>query len=74
MQHFDKSALGRVLKTPEGQVVLDKTSRANGRGAYVCRRADCFQKLRKNRRLESSLKTAVPEEIYLQLEKICNEG
>ncbi len=73
MQHFEKSALVRVLKTPEGEIVLDKSGRKNGRGAYVCRTADCVKKLRKNRRLETSLKAQIPEEIYLALEKLCDE-
>lgn len=74
MQHFDKGALVRVLRTPEGEVVLDKTCRANGRGAYVCRSAECLTKLRKTRRLEHSLQTAIPEEIYRALEKLSHEG
>lgn len=74
MQHFEKQELVRVLKTPEGTVVLDKSHRQNGRGAYVCRRGECIQKLRKSRRLEHSLKVPIPEEIYQALEKLGYEG
>ncbi|MBR6530031.1 MAG: YlxR family protein [Clostridia bacterium] len=74
MQHFEKTELLRVLKTPEGDVVLDKSLKKNGRGAYVCKNAACLQKARKSRRLETSLKCAVGEDVYLALEKMANEG
>lgn len=35
-----KNDLIRIVRTPEGQVVFDRTGRLNGRGAYVCRNAD----------------------------------
>ena len=71
MQHFDKTDLLRVLKTPAGEVILDKSLRQNGRGAYLCKNVSCIRAAQKNRRLEHSLKTAVPEEIYTALEKLC---
>ncbi len=73
MEHFDKKDLLRVLKTPEGTVVLDKSLRQNGRGAYLCKNPACLLKVRKSRRLEHSLKTQIPEEVYLALEKLCDE-
>ena len=32
----NKKEMMRVLKTPEGEIVLDVTGRKNGRGAYLC--------------------------------------
>ena len=61
-----KKELIRVLKTEEG-MILDETGRKNGRGAYLCRSTDCFQKARKNRGIERSLKMSVPEEVYKEL-------
>ncbi len=72
MQHFEKRDLVRVVRTPEGAVVLDESGRQNGRGAYVCKTPDCVKKLRKNRRVEQSLKSPVPEEIYRALEEAAN--
>ena len=40
----DKWDLVRVVRTPEGQVIVDPTGKANGRGAYLCRNADCIDK------------------------------
>ena len=39
----------RVLKTPEGEIVLDVTGRKNGRGAYLCFSKECLQKAIKNK-------------------------
>ncbi|MBP3686527.1 MAG: YlxR family protein [Clostridia bacterium] len=74
MQHFEKEELVRVLKTPEGEVILDKSHKKNGRGAYVCKSPECLKKARKSRRLDHSLKVSVPEEVYDRLEKWIHEG
>mgnify|MGYP002236821546 CR=1 FL=1 len=52
----------RVLKTPEGEIVLDVTGRKNGRGAYLCFSKECLQKAIKNKGLERSLKMQIPQE------------
>ena len=46
-----KKELVRVVKSPEGEVFLDQTGKKPGRGAYVCRSADCLKAARKARRL-----------------------
>lgn len=64
-----KKELIRVIRTPEDQVLLDKTGKRNGRGAYLCPDPDCFGKARKSKSLERSLKIAIPEDIYDHLEE-----
>ena len=64
----DKRKMIRVLKTSEGEIVIDKTGKKNGRGAYLCPSKECFEKAVKNKGLERSLKIAIPQEIYGQLE------
>ena len=64
-----KKELIRVIKTPEGQILIDKTGRQNGRGAYICNSIECYQTARKNKGLERSLKVPIPEEIYDSLLK-----
>lgn len=59
----------RVLRTTEGEIILDATGRKNGRGAYLCRSAECLKKAGKSKGLERSLKTAIPPEVYESLEK-----
>ena len=59
-----KSELVRIIKTPEGEVCLDKTGRMNGRGAYICLNKDCYKRAVKSKGIEKSLKMAIPEDIY----------
>ena len=64
-----KKEMMRILRTAEGEIVLDTTGRKNGRGAYVCRSMECFEKAVKSKGLERSLKCRVPEEAYESLKK-----
>ena len=73
-EHFPKSELIRVLRLPEGDIVLDLTGKLSGRGAYICKSAACLKKARKTRRIESSLECQVPEEIYNKMEEELSVG
>ena len=64
-----KKEMMRVLKTEDGSIVLDMTGKTNGRGAYLCRQAECLKRARKSKGLERSLKIGIPDEIYEKLEK-----
>ncbi len=59
-----KNELVRVIKTPDGEICLDKTGRKNGRGAYLCPDLTCYQKAVKSKGIERSLKCEIPNEIY----------
>lgn len=76
----EKRELIRVVKAPEkkdengnvisgGEISLDLTGRKPGRGAYVCKNTDCFEKARKARRFERSLSCKIPEDVYEQMSK-----
>lgn len=69
----DKKKMIRVIKTPEGEICLDVTGRANGRGAYICNSAECLKKAVKNRGLEKSLKAQIPGDILEQMNKELGE-
>lgn len=64
-----KKEMMRVLKTTEGAIVLDVTGKMNGRGAYLCKQADCLKMARKNKGLERSFKMSIPDDVYDSLEK-----
>lgn len=71
----DKRDLWRVVKTPDGNVILDKTGKAAGRGAYICKELKCLQRARKAHRFETNLDIAIPDEVYDALEReICDVG
>ncbi len=59
-----KKELIRVLRTPEGKILVDKTGKQNGRGAYLCDNKDCLLKLKKTKALDRMLESTVPEEVY----------
>ena len=63
----DKKELIRILRTPEGDVRIDLTGRANGRGVYLCRSSECLKAARKKGSLSRSLKVPVEPEVYEQL-------
>ena len=65
----NKKEMIRILKTPEGEFVVDATGRKNGRGAYICPSMDCFKKAVTGKGLERSFKMAIPKEVYETLEK-----
>ena len=68
-----KKEMIRVIKTAEGEILLDATGRKNGRGAYLCPSMECFKKAVKGRGLERSFKMAIPREVYETLEKEMEE-
>jgi predicted RNA-binding protein YlxR (DUF448 family) len=68
-----KRELIRVVRTPEGEIVLDLVGKKSGRGAYVCPKASCFKKARKSKRIENVLECSIPEEIYDEMEKRISE-
>ena len=66
---FDKRSLIRVVKSPEGEISLDLTGKKPGRGAYVCRCADCLVKARKAKRFEKAFSCAIPDEVFERMEE-----
>ena len=73
-QMKEKKDLIRVIKTPEDEILLDTTGKANGRGAYICKSIACLKKARRAMRIEHSLECKIPEEIYESIEaQLINE-
>ncbi|MBP3431851.1 MAG: YlxR family protein [Clostridia bacterium] len=66
----DKKELLRIVKNKDGEIFVDKTGKANGRGAYVCKDWACYEKLCKQKSLNKAFKCNVPESVY---EKIGEE-
>ena len=69
-----KFELIRVVKTPDDEIKLDGGARLNGRGAYICKNAECLKKARKAKSLDRSLEVTIPEEVYDRLEKEMDNG
>lgn len=60
----NKKDMIRVVKTPEDEFAIDATGKLNGRGAYLCKDAECLKKAVKNKGLERSFHTAISAEVY----------
>lgn len=64
-----KKEMIRVIRTQEGEFLLDATGKKNGRGAYICPDMECLAKAIKNKGLERSFKQSIPKDVYETLEK-----
>lgn len=62
-----KKELIRVVRTPQGEVVIDLTGKANGRGAYLKKDAQAFEIAKKKRLLQRALETEVDDALFDQL-------
>ena len=58
----EKKSLIRVVRSPEGEVSLDPVGKKPGRGAYVCRSADCLKRAIRQKQLERQLDVTLPPE------------
>jgi len=63
-----KKELIRVVRSPEGEISLDLTGKASGRGAYICNSLDCLKKARKSHRIDRTFEITVSDEIYDRME------
>lgn len=64
-----KKEMLRILKTTEGDMVLDTTGKLNGRGAYLCKNSECLKKAIKQKGIERSFKMEIDKSVYEKLEK-----
>ena len=62
-----KKELVRVVRSPQGEVSLDLTGKAPGRGAYLCPDPACLAKARKAKRLQNAFGVPVPDDVFERL-------
>jgi hypothetical protein len=70
-EKLPKQELVRIVRTPEGNVIIDTTGKANGRGAYMKLSKEVIDKARKSKVLDRTLEVTVEDSIYEELEKMC---
>ena len=68
-EHFPKKELIRILRTPDGDIVIDDGGKKSGRGAYICKSAACLRKARKSGRIARSLNCEIPEAVYDRMDE-----
>ena len=66
-QSYPKNEMFRVVRTPEGNVVVDEKGRANGRGAYISKTSEAVEIARKKAIFDHHLEIKVPDSIYQEL-------
>ena len=73
----EKRELIRIVRTPEGETLMDPTGKKSGRGAYLCRKAECLKKAIRQHQLERQLQTSLTEEteqaLTEELERLTGE-
>jgi len=69
-ERFEKKQLIRIVRSPEGLVFVDKTGKANGRGAYVSKTKAVIMQAKKTKVLERHLETPIPDALYEELVKL----
>jgi predicted RNA-binding protein YlxR (DUF448 family) len=62
-----KKELMRIVKNKEGEIFIDLTKKANGRGAYICQSVECLEKAIKTKALNRAFKVEVSDEVYENL-------
>lgn len=66
----EKRELIRIVKNKEGEIFIDPTGKANGRGAYICKDGECASEAEKKKALERSFKSPVGKELFSELAEL----
>ena len=67
---YNKQDMLRLVKTASGEIFIDKTGKSNGRGAYICKDANCLEQIKKQKVLAKAFKCEFPPSVY---KKLCEE-
>ncbi len=70
-EKLEKKDLIRVVRTPNLDVIVDDTGKANGKGAYLKKEIDVINKAEKSKILNKKLEVEVPDQIYDELRSRC---
>ena len=65
----EKKSMLRIVKNSEGEIFLDFSSKAQGRGAYICDSPECIKKLKKQRLINKVFSCAVDDNVYSAIEE-----
>lgn len=72
-EKLPKSELLRIVRTPEGNVLVDETGKLNGKGAYIKKDITVLEKAKKSKILEKLLEVVISDQIYDEISKIINK-
>ena len=66
-ERYEKKELLRVVRTPDGDIFIDKSGKQNGKGAYIKKDREVINKARKNKALDRALEVSIPDTIYEEI-------
>ena len=69
-EKLPKKELLRIVRTPEGEVVVDETGKINGRGAYIKKDISVLEKAKNSNILENKLECSIDENVYEEIKKV----
>ena len=69
-EKYEKKDLVRVVRTPEGEVVVDSTGKRNGKGAYLKLSLEVIEKAKLSKALDRALEVSIPDEVYEELKSL----
>lgn len=64
-----KAELIRIVKNKNGEITVDPSQKADGRGCYICKDAKCLEKFIKSKALNRAYKKEISQDIYEQIKK-----
>ena len=73
-KHHTKMELVRVVRTPDGSIIVDTTGKVRGHGAYVCKKKSAITAAQKKKTLNKHLEVEVPDSVYEEMLKLLEEG
>lgn len=69
-EQLEKKDLLRVVKTKEGEILVDETGKLNGRGAYIKKDIGVLELAKKNKALDRALETSIDDKVYDEIKNI----
>lgn len=72
-EKLPKGELLRIVRSPEGKVIIDESGRLNGKGAYIKKDISVLEKAKKSKILDKTLETEITQELYDEISNIINK-
>lgn len=69
-ERLPKNELVRIVRTPEGEVIIDQVGKVNGHGAYLKKDLEVFEKAKKGNALKRNLEVEIPDSIFEELKEL----
>lgn len=73
-ESLPKKDLLRIVRNKDGVVFVDTTGKANGKGAYLKKDLEALKIAKQRNALGRALEISIPEEVYVEIERVINEG